>query len=397
MVDESVSYVLGFRIGNIREYKDSVLSFSFMPCQRVYDDVEADSAVSRLMGSIYDSKVIAISGINASGKTTLLSTIYFIIGVYLCNRSLDDAANRRLLSRFYDDKAIGIEVVLMTGGRIYLVRSSISRKGERFVFADETVYAYSRNVFSRKNLEDPSNYTERMSRGSLSDDQRSFLEDGKSIAFAIVDKTDSSMVFSFQETREPDLNEVVVSSGVIIRYLDSSIERLERKDGNAFALKRKGQEEKALTYSELLSTLSSGTLKGIGFFTKLLTVLRYGGYVLIDEIEDHFNKTIVMNILEFFMRRSTNPHGAHIIFTTHYQELLDILPRNDGVYITTRRDGVDLSVYNLAEFLKRRDIKRSDILASDYYDLGTAIDYGAYSDLLKSVAGLVDGEDFEMR
>ena len=61
-----------FTIENIREYGNSSCSFSFIPFQKVYDDVDSDSSVSRIEGSLYDSKVVAISGINASGKTSLL-------------------------------------------------------------------------------------------------------------------------------------------------------------------------------------------------------------------------------------------------------------------------------------------------------------------------------------
>ena len=123
-------------------------------------------------------------------------------------------------------------------------------------------------------------------------------------------------------------------------------------------------------------------------------VLKYGGYILLDEIEDHFNKTIVMNIIELFMKKATNPNDAHLVFTTHYQELLDILPRNDSVYITTRNNELNLVVKNLAEFLKRNDMKKSDILFSDYYDLGTAVDYESYLSLLQNVESFVSSKEY---
>ena len=124
----------------------------------------------------------------------------------------------------------------------------------------------------------------------------------------------------------------------------------------------------------------------------MFSVLRYGGYFLVDEIEDNYNKTIVMNIIEFFMRKSTNPNDAHLIFTTHYQELIDILDRNDSISIAIRTDDEKLAVRNLSQYLKRNDVKRSEILSSDYYDLGTAIDYQSYENLRKSIEMTVKQE-----
>ena len=90
------------------------------------------------------------------------------------------------------------------------------------------------------------------------------------------------------------------------------------------------------------------------------------------------------------MRKRTNPNGAHIVFTTHYQELLDILPRNDSVYITTRDSDGSLAVKNLAKFLKRRDVKRSDLLFSNFHDLGTAVEYRSEISLMQKIESLVN-------
>lgn len=44
-----------------------------------------------------------------------------------------------------------------------------------------------------------------------------------------------------------------------------------------------------------------------------MTTLIEGGYLLIDELENHFNKAIVENIIEFF-QSDVNKNGATIIF-----------------------------------------------------------------------------------
>ncbi len=385
----SYTYLLEFFIQNIKEYEDSSCSFSFIPLQKVYDDVDADSSVSRIQGSLYDNKILAISGINASGKTSLLSLIEFMLEVFLCNQALNADNPRKVLDRFYDSKPIVINVLYSSDGNLYRIISVINKQDGRFVFEDERILRFAKSLVSKRTVSDMANYINILRRTGLSMEQRSFLESDKSIIFASVNESDSPRVFSYQESSLPDSRMIQLAADAIIPYLDSSIERINVKAENLYCVYRRGRAPEELSYMELISSLSSGTLRGIGFLARILTVLKYGGYLLVDEIEDNLNKTIVVNIIELFMRKKTNPHGAHIVFTTHYQELLDILARNDSIYIATRDPEWNLVIRNLAEFLKRRDVKRSDLLFSNYYDLGTAVDYSSYINLKRSIEHII--------
>ena len=111
-------------------------------------------------------------------------------------------------------------------------------------------------------------------------------------------------------------------------------------------------------------------------------ILQSGGYLLADEIENHFNKEIVSNLIRFFMDGSLNKNGGTLIFTTHYPELLDIYDRNDGIHIVRNQGGI--TAENLAEALKRNDIKKSEAYQSDILK-GTAPTYNAYLQLKKSL------------
>lgn len=48
---------------------------------------------------------------------------------------------------------------------------------------------------------------------------------------------------------------------------------------------------------ELEKYLSSGTIKGINILFNAMVVLQSGGYLLVDEIENHLNKSIVINLI----------------------------------------------------------------------------------------------------
>ena len=148
-------------------------------------------------------------------------------------------------------------------------------------------------------------------------------------------------------------------------------------------MKFKNEEEIVLnTAVDLEQYLSSGTIKGIITFSMVKEVLQSGGYLLMDEIENHFNKEIVTTLIRFFMDSHFNKKGGTLIFTTHYPELLDEYDRNDGIYIIRNREGI--TAENLCNILKRNDIKKSDAYQSGFLE-GTTPMYEAYMQLKKSI------------
>jgi AAA15 family ATPase/GTPase len=120
---------------------------------------------------------------------------------------------------------------------------------------------------------------------------------------------------------------------------------------------------------ELVNYLSSGTIKGINLFTDIEKILNSGGYLIIDEIENHLNKSILMNVIQFFLS-SLNSHGATLIFSTHYSEIIDILPRTDMVYVSTKKNNL-ISTNKMSILLgnaDRNSRKKSEILLSGTLD-----------------------------
>ena len=174
----------------------------------------------------------------------------------------------------------------------------------------------------------------------------------------------------------------------IVTYLDPTVENLsfahEDNDNKiSVHLKFKGKSEIILSDPvELNHYLSSGTIKGIVTFTLAIRILKSGGYLVIDELENHFNKEIVATLIRFFMDAAMNRFGGTLIFTTHYPELLDEFERNDCIYIVRNRDGITVS--NLTDILKRNDLKKSDAYQSGFLE-GTVPIYEAYLNLKKSI------------
>ena len=141
--------------------------------------------------------------------------------------------------------------------------------------------------------------------------------------------------------------------------------------------------------TELNRYLSSGTVKGIVTFTLAIQMLKEGGYLIVDELEDHFNKEIAATLLRFFMDSSVNKNGGVLIFSTHYPEILDEFNRNDSIFVTRNRDGITVS--NLNDILKRNDLKKSDAYQSGILE-GTVPAYEAYMKLKKNIQASLEKE-----
>ena len=176
----------------------------------------------------------------------------------------------------------------------------------------------------------------------------------------------------------------------IITFLDPTVEYLhfDKTDQKVLIhLKFAGKDEIILNNPmELNQYLSSGTIKGMIVFTLAKEILQHGGYIVVDEIENHFNKEIATTLMRFFMDTRLNKNGGVLIFSTHYSELLDEYDRNDSIYITRNRAGI--SCENLCNILERNDIKKSDAYQSGFLE-GTTPMYEAYMQLRKSIAAQI--------
>lgn len=112
--------------------------------------------------------------------------------------------------------------------------------------------------------------------------------------------------------------------------------------------------------------------------------------MLIDELENHFNKEIVTTIIRFFMDSKLNRNGGTLIYTTHYSELLDEYNRNDSIYIIRNKKRVRAD--NLCDIINRNDIKKSDLYQNDFFK-GTVPRYEAYIKLKKILSSYINYEE----
>lgn len=360
------------------------LDLEFYTQQRVGED-DKDKLFA-LKSNYYLHQAVSFIGINASGKTSVLKAINLALDI-INNQPINHSEAKTILGSsqkttykicFYDDGKICCLETIITSKKMKNGAYTYSIIEERLW--EKPLYA----VKSKKYLTDFGGLEPVETRKT----NEAYLPDDVSIIIARNKKAhgplDVYSLLSFTNTNVLPFSEDIPLD--VIAFLDPTIEKLcfeKDKQREIIHLKFKEQEEILLNNAaELEQYLSSGTIKGIMTFSMVREVLASGGCILIDEIENHFNKEIVTTMVRFFMDSNLNKNGSMLLFTTHYPELLDEYDRNDGIYIVRNRNGI--TAENLSNILKRNDIKKSDAYQSGFLE-GTTPAYEAYLRLKKSL------------
>lgn len=362
------------------------LDLLFYTQQRVSEDDK--EKLYKIEPNYYLHTACAFIGINASGKTSVLKVINLALNI-LRNEPINHVESRNILGGcenasfqicFFDNKRniCCLETV---------VKSKKAKAGG-YVYSIVEEKLWEKPVSSVKSKKYLTDFTA-ISPIAVRNTEEAYLPDDVSFIIAhnkkANDKIDVFSLLSYTNNNILPFTEDIPLE--VIAFLDPTIEKLyfeKVEDKASIHLKFKDEEEIILNNAvELEQYLSSGTIKGIITFSMVKEVLSSGGYILVDELENHFNKEIVVTLMRFFMDSSLNKNGSTLIFTTHYPELLDEYDRNDAIYIVRNRDGI--TAENLSYILKRNDIKKSDAYQSGFLE-GTTPAYEAYLRLKKNLA-----------
>lgn len=366
------------------------LDLVFYAQQRVRE--EDKESLFDLGQNMYLHMTNAFIGINASGKTSVLKVIQLALSI-LKNEPINHVDAKTILGGA--EKAVLNIYFLDKENKVCRLETEIaSTKGKSgeytYHILDERLWEKSlRGVKSKKYLTDFQGM-EPVSRRSTDE---LFLSDDVSFIIAhnkqLNDNLELCSLLSYTNVNVLPFTEDIPVD--VIAFLDPTIEllRFERDETKQLIhLKFHGEDEIILNNAQDLEKyLSSGTIKGIVTFSMVKEILQSGGYLLVDEIENHFNKEIVMTLVRFFMDAHLNKNGGVLIFTTHYPEILDEYDRNDAINIVRNRNGI--TVENLSNLLKRNDIRKSDAYQSGFLE-GTTPAYEAYIRLKKSLSASVD-------
>ncbi len=361
------------------------LDICFYTQQRVSEE-DKDNLYC-LRDNYYLHSACAFIGINASGKTSVLKFISLALNI-LNNNPINHVEEKSILggtekatihTYFYDKRShiCCLETV---------ITSKKTKTGE-YIYSILSESLWEKSIASVKSKKYLTDFTGMKPIEQRNKDEAYLSED---VSFIIAhNKKENETVEIFSLLSYTNVNVLPFTEDIpldVIAFLDPTIEKLcfEQIEGKIFIhLKFRDDEEIILNNAtDIEKYLSSGTIKGIIIFSMIKEVLQSGGYLLVDEIENHFNKEIVTTLMRFFMDSRLNRNGGTLVFTTHYPELIDEYDRNDGLCIVRNRNGI--TVENLSNILKRNDIKKSDAYQSGFLE-GTTPAYEAYMILKKNL------------
>jgi hypothetical protein len=351
---------------------DSNLIIDFSASDRVVEKEQ----VNMISSSVYLQKVIAFAGINATGKTTVLRLIDFAMNLLSDNTVLANVEmkygifkdNSKIIIDFIKDNQI-YRLESLIGVKKDLIENTLSFNSS-YYYKEETIYSKPlKSVVVKKNLF-KWDIEPKYNRTSLNTDNLKMIKDNQSIIVLI---TGEKKVIHFAFIDSVNVNTIFSEKKIntdVYNLFDNNIKDIKFIDDTNFEIKYKNSNQVFRSNDSIdqYHYLSSGTIRGPKLIEMIFLILQFGGYLIIDEIEIHLNKTLIEVIIDFFKSEKTNPRGAQLIFSTHYLEILDTMDRKDNIYVTRKDKSFNLSVTKFTDKISRNDVKKSEILLSNYFE-----------------------------
>ena len=311
--------------------------------------------LQEIADDLYVFNTVAFVGKNASGKTSaieLMECCYSILSEF------------RLEDKHYNYDNVKLEIIFYYKGNIYKYTTGLksdSNLGSKANFTEQHIYQKKYYKSKVKEIYAVEGFEEITGFGELPEDT--------SIVFFILKKKATRAVYFncngegadkyhllFRAMKTYKIPENILVK--VIKIFDDKIKSLEMVDEKHYKLIYQ-DHVKELSDSELVYILSSGTTKGVLLYIFVVAALENGFDLLIDEVENHFHKTLVENMISLFKDKTVNKKYATLIFTTHYCEVLDLFNRQDNIWIAKSDNKIHLENmyenYNIrTELLKSR-------------------------------------------
>lgn len=349
---------------------------NYMPIARkTAEDKEYE--LEEIADGLFVFSTMGIVGKNASGKTSaldLLNVCYDILGTFRINKRAYLLEGTEIIIFFYHENYI----------YRYHTKLKEAAINENILFEDQEIVRkvyYKTNV---KNIFDDNDYEKCIFDGELPEDTSIVFHVLKRISLGAFyyesrDFGDDIYKGAFLAQKAFNIPKQIMMK--IIKVFDENVDDLRMEDENNYSLVYCGKTE-VLSSKQLYSRLSSGTTKGILLYTFVVMSLRYGLDFVIDEIENHFHKTLIENIITLYKDKSINKKNATLIFSTHYCEALDLFNRQDNIYITKADSKV-----HIENMYRDYDVRPELLKSKQFYNnvFETAVNYDALMSLKKEL------------
>jgi uncharacterized protein len=377
--------MIEFSVGNYRSFKD-VVTFSMVAAPIQHEDETLDR--NNVFAITQESNLLksaAIYGANASGKSNLIRAISFVQ-----NFVINSAVGKRVkdpidtevykLSKDTEAEPSYFEIIFAIGTTRYRYGFEVDRHSVKSEWLYQTLRTKESQLFSREGKKNK--VSSKFSGGKeLVNNTRSnalFLSvvaqfNGKIATeilgwfykLAIISDLDDELDYEdltdevmIEGDRAQDLINLVTSLDLgieNIRLIKTPIDGQE----HSFEYEIKTTHWKydadnnklSLEQFDINREESSGTQKLYRLSGLLITVLRYGRTLIVDELDSRLHPLITCTILSLFNSPKTNPNNAQLIFTTHDTNLLSSnLFRKDQIWFTEKNRYGATDLYSLAEY-----------------------------------------------
>lgn len=368
--------LLRIKAYNYRNCEDGIY-LDFVPVARKTEE-DKTYEFNEVEQSLFTFATTAIIGKNASGKTSvlkLIDNVYRMLGSFKLDDELITISGTMLEITFFHEK------------KLYRYEVKLQKKdnlGNNLSFVDERIFVSDYFKTKSNKIFDPDIYREMIIDRELPDDISKLF-------YILKERKNYSYYYDYLISKDDIYHSVyrLYESGPlnkkywkhILHLFDDNIINLEEIKNDVFKLDYQGKTME-LSARELFYMLSSGTTKGIVLYTRAIQALIEGNTFIIDEIENHFHKTLVENLISLFKDKAVNKSGASLVFSTHYCELLDLFGRNDNIWIAKSQEKVMLTnMYK--DYLIRNDLLKSKKFYEDNF--GTAVSYESLMDLKREL------------
>ncbi|MCD7892490.1 MAG: ATP-binding protein [Erysipelotrichaceae bacterium] len=360
-------------------YKNCVdgITLTFLPLFRKSEE-DKTYELNKIDEELYIFSTTSIVGKNASGKTSilnLLKDVYSILGSFQLKDEVISIDGTKLEITFYENK------------KVYIYETELNRQlnlGNNLSFTKESLKVMNYSKTKKNAIFNDKNYKKLNINKALPDDISILfyiLKNRNNYAYYFDDLISKENVYHdvYALYQNGHLNKAYWK--YILQLFDEHIQDLQEVRNDVYALTT-NNETQELSAKELFHMLSSGTTKGIILYTSAIQALKEGKTFIIDEIENHFHKTLVENLIVLFKDKSVNKKGANLVFSTHYCELLDMFNRNDNIWISKYENQIILSnMYR--DYNVRNDLLKSKKFYEDNF--GTAVSYELLMNLKRTL------------
>lgn len=370
--------LLRVRASNYKNCCDN-FTIDFVPkAKKTSEDKEYE--LQEIAEDLFVFNTISFVGKNASGKTSaieLLADCYSILSEF------------RLEDKHCNYDGVSLEIIFYYEKSIYkytTILKSDPNLGSNVIFTEQHIYKknYHKSYVAKIYKDD--RFKEMLCLGALPEDTSNVFfvlknKATRAVYFDCNGKGENTYRLMFKAMKNYKISREVL--GKVIRIFDDKIQSLDMVDEKQYKLVYQN-EGRVLSDLELLHTLSSGTTKGVLLYVFIIAALKNGFDLLIDEVENHFHKTLVENMISLFKDKKVNQKASTLVFTTHYCEVLDLFNRQDNIWIAKSDDKTHLD--NMHEHYKTRsELLKSRQFYNNAFD--TAVNYDDLMEFKKELIG----------